>query len=152
MNEKSRTAFAGMSKQNQFRVISEGPMKECQDSVEILYARVNRFMAMEAELKKLANSDGRATGSRKKEPCCRTMSDDTSDDTQFCPPGILFRLSSTAPLAGSRKKEPGCKKGQRGSYLGSGAARGISSRRTAAPHPAKDRDPTNTNKQQSNNT
>lgn len=55
MSEKSKTAFHGMSPENQYRVMYEGPLTESKDSTEILYARVQRFMDMENQLKKLAN-------------------------------------------------------------------------------------------------
>jgi len=56
MSEKARTAFHGMTPENQYRVMYEGPLTESRDSTEILYARVQRFMDMESQLKKLANA------------------------------------------------------------------------------------------------
>eukprot|EP00416_Gambierdiscus_australes_P039083 CAMPEP_0171101696 /NCGR_PEP_ID=MMETSP0766_2-20121228/55730_1 /TAXON_ID=439317 /ORGANISM="Gambierdiscus australes, Strain CAWD 149" /LENGTH=293 /DNA_ID=CAMNT_0011561817 /DNA_START=41 /DNA_END=921 /DNA_ORIENTATION=+ len=60
MSEKAKTAFYGMTPENQYRVMYEGPLTESKDSTEILYARVQRFMDMENQLKKLANANAEA--------------------------------------------------------------------------------------------
>jgi len=57
MSDKAKTAFYGMSAEQQYRVMYEGPLTDCHDSTEILYARVQRFMDMENQLKRLANAD-----------------------------------------------------------------------------------------------
>lgn len=60
LSEKARTVFHDMSDEDKFRVMSEGPLSECRDVVEILYGRVKRFMEMEAKLRSMANSGTKA--------------------------------------------------------------------------------------------
>lgn len=67
MSEKAITAFTGMSSEQQYRVMYEGPLTECSDSTEVLYARIQRFVDMESQLKKLANSDGAMKDKRGKD-------------------------------------------------------------------------------------
>lgn len=65
LSVQAKTAFYAMNPENQYRVMYEGPLTECSDSTEILYARVQRFMDMENQLKKLANADTTAKEAKK---------------------------------------------------------------------------------------
>lgn len=65
MSVQAKTAFYAMNPENQYRVMYEGPLTDCSDSTEILYARVQRFMDMENQLKKLANADTTAKEAKK---------------------------------------------------------------------------------------
>mmetsp|Transcript_77496 Transcript_77496/g.230864 ORF Transcript_77496/g.230864 Transcript_77496/m.230864 type:complete len:359 (-) Transcript_77496:116-1192(-) len=76
MSEKAKTAFLAMTPENQYRVMYEGVLTESKDSTEILYARVQRFMDMESQLKKLANAtEARAAEAANRKPKEKKISD-----------------------------------------------------------------------------
>lgn len=70
ISDKAKATFYAMSPENQYRVTYEGPLTECNDSTEILYARVQRFMDMESQLKKLAAANA---------PGCETKKQSKTD-------------------------------------------------------------------------
>eukprot|EP00933_Yihiella_yeosuensis_P044438 TRINITY_DN39565_c0_g1_i1.p1 TRINITY_DN39565_c0_g1~~TRINITY_DN39565_c0_g1_i1.p1 ORF type:complete len:378 (-),score=104.41 TRINITY_DN39565_c0_g1_i1:39-1172(-) len=65
LSNKARGVFMDMSPTDQYRVIFDGPMKDSKDSVEILYARVKRFMDMESRVRALSGNANQAPKPKK---------------------------------------------------------------------------------------
>eukprot|EP00927_Polykrikos_kofoidii_P039226 TRINITY_DN33657_c0_g1_i1.p1 TRINITY_DN33657_c0_g1~~TRINITY_DN33657_c0_g1_i1.p1 ORF type:complete len:473 (-),score=96.01 TRINITY_DN33657_c0_g1_i1:127-1509(-) len=57
LSERAKSAFLDMNAKDQYRVIAEGQMTPCENSTEVLYARIRSFMEMEKKVRSLASSD-----------------------------------------------------------------------------------------------
>lgn len=117
LNDKAKVAFQNMSAENKHRAMHEGPITECRDSLEILYARVQRFLDMEAQLKRLADADTRSAKPEKKPPsgiavamatafasrCPSEMLEVPASERRFAAPATPAAAQLLAPPVGLNK-------------------------------------------------